>query len=116
MVTETQRDVTLNVEFFAPGRAADTWRNRDDGTHFAVGLVSPAGSSDDALQQFAATWESEYGRQYVRALVTVKSACPACYGAGRIRSKRSQYKTIACRTCRGIDSETEVVKGLVFSR
>src|SRR3990167_11154414 len=74
MVTE-QRDVTLSVEFFAPGRAVDTWRNRDDGTHFAVGLVSPASSSDDALQQFVTTWESEYGRQYTRAVVNVKSAC-----------------------------------------
>lgn len=117
MVTaDIPRDVQYNVDFFRDGPSDEKWRNRDDGTSFAVGLISPAVDLRDALQKFTQTWESEYGRQYVRAVVSVISTCRACYGTGKIRSKRSAYKFITCKACRGLESTRPLVTDVDYRR
>jgi len=113
---EVKRAVSLGIDFFRQGTSDEKWRNRVDGTYYSGGYITGAVDLRDALQQFAALWDSEYGRQYVRATAEVVAACEPCHGSGTIQSKRSKYVWIKCKACRGQDSTLKLVEGVEYKR
>ena len=89
---------------------------RGDQTSGSV-LRNGGATLQDALQAVNVDWQSEYGRQYSRTVVTILEMCDTCYGEGKIlKTTRRTQRYIRCPECKGKDSETPHIDGLVLQR
>jgi hypothetical protein len=78
----------------------DTWRNRGDGTYFAVGGFEKDSSLQGVVDACVARRRSEWGLQYHSVEIVITSACARCDG---FRDDPVKYRGKAknCTLCKG---------------
>ena len=107
-----------SMDLYRPGSCAETWRNRPEGIHFSGGYgPPPAGTLSQAIQSIEDIWASSWGREHIKAVVSIREECEKCSGIGYINKRfRYGFKRSKCPDCKGINSVVEHVQALVLQR
>lgn len=82
---------------------------RSSTTNWVSGAGSPTVTPENARAELAkhiVFYQAMDDTQIVKA--TIERTCMECNGTGKVRSKRSKYKTVRCHTCRGKESRIVV--------
>ena len=109
-------DTDVSIDQYRPGVSNNNWRNRPDGSSFAVTTAARADSPEAAIENALQVWNSEYGRQYSEFAVRVTQGCHCCYGEGMITKRTPRtVKRIKCPECAG-QGLTRTIRETVWTR
>ena len=98
------RVYTANIAWIRAGESMDAWRNRSDGTSWAVGTLEIASSLQGVMDGCATRRRSEWGQQYHSMEIDIRSACARGNGVKK-DPVRYRGRVKKCTLCKGAATE-----------